>query len=118
MHFMHFAEITENVTFFAYFDSSKSILERFCRKSPSESLKYNKENKHFAMVRFLMFLTRTCIGDNGLSNLLDAICEPLVSGLNPVYVYKQKCSVSGRNHEVLQSWCPNGSKSLPEKLKT
>ena len=42
------------------------------------------------MVRFLMFLTRTCIGDNGLSNRLDAICEPLVSGLNPVYVYKQK----------------------------
>ena len=41
------------------------------------------------MVRFLMFLTRTCIGDNGLSNLFDAICEPLVSSLNPVYVYKQ-----------------------------
>ena len=90
MDFMHFAEITENVTFFAYFDSSKSILERFCRKSPSESLKYDKENKHFAMVRFVMFLTRTCIGDNGLSNILGAICEPLVSGLNPVYLLKQK----------------------------
>ena len=55
MDFVHFTEIVENVTFFAYNACSKSILERFYKKSPSESSKYDKGNKHFAMVRFLMF---------------------------------------------------------------
>ena len=88
--FMHFTETVENVAFSAYNACSKSILERFGQKSPSESSKYDKENKHFAMVRFLMFLTRTCIGDNGLSSLFDAICEPIDSRLNPIYLLKQK----------------------------
>ena len=87
---MHFTEIVANVTFFAYNAGSKSILERFGKKSPSESLKCEKENKHFAMVRFLMFVTRTCISDNGLSSLFDAICEPIDSYLSPIYLLKQK----------------------------
>ena len=88
--FMHFTETVENVTFSAYNACSKSILEWFGKKSLSESSKYDKENKHFAMVRFLLFLTRTCIGDNGLSNLFDAICEPIDSPINPIYLLKQK----------------------------
>ena len=34
--------------------------------------------------------TRTCIGDNGLRSLLHALYEPLLSDLNPAYIYKQK----------------------------
>ena len=90
MDFVHFTEIVENFTHFAYNACSKSILEWFGKKSPSESSKYDKKYNHLVMVRFLMFLTRTCIGDNGLSSLFDAICEPIDSPLNPTYLLKQK----------------------------
>ena len=86
---MHFTKINENVMFFALKDCSKSILERFCEKWSPKSLKYNYENKHSAMVRFYDFLSRTCIGDNGLRNLLHALYDPLLSDLNSAYIYKQ-----------------------------
>ena len=90
MKFMHFAKINENVMFFALKDCSKSILEGFCEKWSPKSLKYHYENKHFAIVRFHDFLSRTCIGDNGLRLLFGVFCEPLRSGLNPAYISKQK----------------------------
>ena len=42
------------------------------------------------MVRFYDSRTRTCIGDSGLRSLLHALYEPLLSDLNPAYIYKQK----------------------------
>ena len=42
------------------------------------------------MVHLNDFRTRTCIGDNDLRSLLHALYEPLLSDLNPAYIYKQK----------------------------
>ena len=53
-------------------------------------MKYHYENKHFAIVRFHDFLSRTCIGVWSLIGHLGVFCEPLRSGLNPAYIYKQK----------------------------
>ena len=69
------------------------------------------------MVRILMFLSRTCIGDNGFFGLFNGLCEHLVSGSKPAYVYKQKCNVSGRNHDNEQNLCPKHEHPLPENLK-
>ena len=90
MEFMHFAKINENVMFFALKDCSKSILERFCEKWSPKDLKYHYENKHFTIVRFHDFLSRTCIGVWSLIGHLGVLCEPLRSGLNPAYISKQK----------------------------
>ena len=60
------------------------------RKVVPKKLKYHYENKHSAMVRFYDFLSRTCIGDNGLRSLLGAFRQSQIPGLNPVYVYKHK----------------------------
>ena len=90
MKFMHFTKINENVMFFALKHCSKSILERFCEKWTPKDLKCHYENKHSAMVRFYDFLSRTCIGDNGLRCLLGAFRQSQIPGLNPVYVYKHK----------------------------
>ena len=90
MNFMHFTEIMKCVTFFALKTCSKLDFEWFRRNRSSKSSKYDKENKHFAMVRILMFLSRTCIGDNGFFGLFNGICEPLVSGSKPAYFYKQR----------------------------
>ena len=60
------------------------------RKGVPKSLKYHYENKHFAIVRFHDFLSRTCIGVWSLIGHLGVFCEPLRSGLNPAYISKQK----------------------------
>ena len=60
------------------------------QKVVPKSLIFHWYNKFFAMVRFYDSRTRTCIGDNGLRSLLHALYEPLLSDLNPAYIYKQK----------------------------
>ena len=62
------------------------------------------------MVRFYDSRTRTCIGGNGLSSLLHALYEPLLSDLNTAYVYKQK-----RYRFVKKSW--NYVKLVPRGAK-
>ena len=64
------------------------------------------------MVRFLMFLTRTCIGDNGLSSLFDAICEPIDSQLNLVDLLKQE-KVAIR--EEIMKLCKVGARRGPNR---
>ena len=62
------------------------------------------------MVRFYDCRTRTCIGDNGLRSLLHALYEPLLSDLNPAYIYMQE-----RSRFVKKSW--NYVKLVPRGAK-
>ena len=57
------------------------------------------------MVRFYDSRTRTCIGDSGLRSLLHALYEPLLSDLNPAYIYKQK----GTFREEIMELCEVGA---------
>ena len=85
MKFMHFTKINENVMF--CFETLLQINSgEVLRKVVPKRLKMPLRNKHSAMVRFYDFLSRTCIGDNGLRSLLEASCQSPVSGLNPAYV--------------------------------